>query len=447
MLGPFFFVSSFRMYLLYSLILTTAFVVLSPLFLLRREKYLPGFRQRLGKYATGLTDSRPVIWLHCVSVGETNAARPLFRQLADVLPSYQLVVSTTTRTGQQLARDIYGDRATVIYFPFDWKFTVRRALKHFRPSVVLLMETEIWPRFIKEANENGTKIAIVNGRLSERSKDRYLKIGPSIRRVLTDIDRLLMQTDEDAKRVVSLGAEPANVKVTGNLKFDIDQAEIDTDLINELEERFELSEGVTIIAASTHAPEESIVLQAFAQLRKQFPGHSLRLIVAPRHPERFDEVANVAGQFGSFARRSSSAARTDKQAEVILLDSIGELRSVFSLGDIVFVGGSLIPHGGQSILEPAAAGKAIIIGPHIFNFKDAVERFDQAGAIVRLRSAEDDRDYIQQLTKELAKLIDDRRVRDEMAANAHAVMHANRGATQRTINELERLVSSASSAK
>jgi 3-deoxy-D-manno-octulosonic-acid transferase len=446
MLGPFYFVSSFRMYLLYSLILTTAFVILSPLFLLRREKYLPGFRQRLGEYATAPADSRPVIWLHCVSVGETNAARPLFRQLADVFPSYQLVISTTTRTGQQLAKDIYGDRATVIYFPFDWKFTVRRALKHFRPSLVLLMETEIWPRFIKEANESGAKIAIVNGRLSERSKGRYLKIRPFIRRVLKEIVLLLMQTDEDAKRAVSLGARPANVKVTGNLKFDIDPAEIDTDLISELEERFELSKGATIIAASTHDPEESIVLQAFAQLKNQFPGHSLRLVIAPRHPERFDEVAELAGQFGSFARRST-AAPTDKQADVILLDTVGELRSVFSLGDIVFVGGSLIPHGGQSILEPAAAGKAIIIGPHIFNFRDAVERFDQAGAIVRLRSAEDDRDYIQQLTKELTRLIDDGRARDEMAANSRAVMHANRGATERTMNELERLISSAPSAK
>ncbi len=428
------------MYLFYSLILTVAFVILSPLFLLQREKYLPGFRQRLGKHDRDLSDTRPVIWLHCVSVGETNAARPLFRQMAGAFPSHQFVISTTTRTGQQLARDIYGDRATVIYFPFDWKFTVKRALRHFRPSVVLLMETEIWPRFIKEANECGAKIAIVNGRLSERSKDRYLKVRPFIQDVLKNIDRLLMQADNDAERMVALGAASENVTVTGNLKFDIDANEVDRELIESLDHRFGLSGSLTIIAASTHAPEESFILKAFSELKLRYPARRLRLVLAPRHPERFDEVFELAEKYDAAARRSSAAGEHDKAAGVIILDSIGELRSVFNLGDIVFVGGSLIPHGGQSMLEPAAAGKAIVIGPHTFNFKDAVDRFTQAGAIVRLLEADTDQSYVEALTNELAHLIENKKARDEIAANARSVMLANRGATERTMAELKQLI-------
>src|SRR5580765_2526844 len=192
------------MYFFYSLLYTLAFILMSPLFLLRREKYAAGFREKLGNYPEFKQDERPVIWLHCVSVGETNAARPLVDKLISNFPDHRLVVSTTTKTGQTLARDIFKDKTdTVFYFPFDWKFSVRGALANFKPSVVLLMETEIWPRFFREARSSGVKLAIINGRLSEKSFARYSRIKGFIRNVLGNVDLALMQGEADAERIGS----------------------------------------------------------------------------------------------------------------------------------------------------------------------------------------------------------------------------------------------------
>src|SRR5688572_26299665 len=250
------------MYLLYSIALSFAFLLMLPLFLIRREKYASGFSQRLGNYPEFVRDGRPVIWLHCVSVGETNAARPLVDRLLADFPHHRLVFSTTTKTGQKLAQKLFADKAdAVFYFPFDWKFSVRRALENYKPSVVLLMETEIWPRFIREANRSGAKVAIVNGRLSERSFGRYRLLQPFIRTVLADIDAALMQGDADAKRIVDLGLPADKVVITGNLKFEQTSGETDRELSESFRSRFDISsDKPLIIAASTHDPEERYVL-------------------------------------------------------------------------------------------------------------------------------------------------------------------------------------------
>ena len=250
------------MYFLYSILLAAGFLVMLPAFLLRREKYSAGFRQRLGDYPEFKHDGRKVIWLHCVSVGETNAARPLLDEMVKNFPEYRLVISTTTRTGQELAQNIFKDKAdAIIYFPFDFKFAVRRALENFKTSVVLLMETEIWPRLIREAKANGAKIAIVNGRLSERSVSRYKRIRSFISRVLKDIDLALMQGSNDANRLISVGMPSAKTVVTGNLKFDISSDELDHALIDEFKQRYALDfETFVIFAASTHDPEEEYLL-------------------------------------------------------------------------------------------------------------------------------------------------------------------------------------------
>src|SRR5687767_14994638 len=383
------------MYFLYSILLSLGFLVMSPLFLLRREKYASGFKQRLGNYPAFKHDGRPVIWLHCVSVGETNAARPLVEQLRAEFPDHRLVISTTTKTGQELAQKIFAqDADAVFYFPFDFKFAVRRALANYKPSLVLLMETEIWPRFIREAKRSGAKVAIVNGRLSQKSFERYSRVRSFVEKVLANVDLALMQGEIASARLILLGIEQSRVKTTGNLKYDISQTDADEWLVRDIRKRFDIAyDNLVVVAASTHRGEEEFVLKAFSQTLVKFPYIRMRLLIAPRHPERFDEVEALCRSFETSAnrdlasvtsvRRSHPEKEIDKVADVILLDTIGELRTVYGLADIVVVGGSMVPHGGQNLLEPANVGKAIIIGPFTHNFDDAVTMFRDWNALIQ----------------------------------------------------------------
>jgi 3-deoxy-D-manno-octulosonic-acid transferase len=426
------------MFFLYSLFYTLAFILMSPLLLLRREKYAAGFNERLGNYPEFKKDSRPVVWLHCVSVGETNAARPLVEQLLAAFPDHRLVFSTTTRTGQELARSIFKDKAdAVFYFPFDWKFTVRRALRHFGPSVILMMETEIWPRFFLESHVSGAKIAIVNGRLSGKSFRRYSHVRSFVRRVLSFIDLALMQDEKDAERMGSLGVNANKITVSGNLKFDLSMDEKESDLTEVFRTRFGI-DGTRplIVAASTHEPEEEWVLNAL-----DLSGYPFRLLFAPRHPERFDAVAKTLGETQySLIRRSNYPTEADKNADVILLDSIGELRAVYPLADIVFVGGSLIPRGGQSVLEPASAGKPVVIGPFTHNFEAVVDGFLEKRAIVQAKSATSGHDEPFELYSALRVFFDEPDKRVEYGKRALEVMESNRGATEKTIESLRPLI-------
>lgn len=408
-----------------------------PIFLLKREKYISGFWQRFGYLPQFIKDTRPVLWIHCVSVGEAQAARPLVKEIKGQFPNLRLIVSTTTKTGQKLARDAFKETAeAVFYFPFDWKFTVRRAFKHFNPQIVLLMETELWFNFLDEARQRSVLIALVNGRLSEKSFQRYSYIKKFMRRVLRRVDLALMQTQSDAKRLMQLGIRPTKVKVTGNIKFD--QPIEKSDLTGILGERFAISpDSPLIVAASTHAPEEKWILQAFQEIRKKSIGKSARLLIAPRHPERFQEVAELIEKTGfSWSRRSAAPSLNDKTAEIILLDSIGELRAVYPLAEIVFVGGSLIPHGGQSILEPALAGKAIVTGFYTMNFSAVVQEFLQTKALIQLPKT-DEKKIVGQIAEVFTELLQDAERRERLAKNAFAVMEKNRGATTKTIEYLQ----------
>jgi 3-deoxy-D-manno-octulosonic-acid transferase len=430
------------MYLLYSILLSLAFLAMTPLFLLRREKYASGFSQRLGNYPEFKHDGRDVIWLHCVSVGETNAARPLVDALRTEFPDHCLVVSTTTRTGQELAQKIFVDKAdAVVYFPFDFKFSVERALAHFKPSLVLLMETEIWPRFIHEAHTSGAKVAIVNGRLSQRSFKRYSRVRSFVRRVLHDVDLALMQNDPDADRIVELGIANKKIAVTGNLKFEQTIGDTDSQFTEEFRDRFNISrEMPLIIAASTHEPEERYVLESLDGLL----GHSCRLMVVPRHPERFDAVEKLlrASPY-RFVRRSSPPAEDDRDVEIIFLDTIGELRSAYPLAEIVFVGGSLIPHGGQSILEPAVEGKAIVTGPYTANFDAVMREFLDNDALRQTPTAPDEDQISERLYEEFVDLLNNDETRKELGRRALALMNrANRNATARTMEFLHGLMQS-----
>jgi 3-deoxy-D-manno-octulosonic-acid transferase len=433
------------MFFLYSIVYTLGFIVLLPRFIfdaIFKGKYAAGFRQRLGSVPHFDPKGKKVIWLHCVSVGEVNAARPLAIKLKEEFPEKALVVSTTTRTGQELAKAAFADTADLVfYFPFDWRFTVRRALRNIRPSAVLLLETEIWFNFIREAYHTGARLAIVNGRLSQKSFDRYMNIRTFMNRVLGYLDTALTQTNDDSKRLMKLGLRAGKARVTGNLKFDIVLNEPEAALTEQFRARFGFRpEAPLILAASTHSPEESWLLEAFREVWKKSSDNVPRLMIAPRHPERFDEVAELIKKTGlTWVRRSDAASDHDRSAEVILLDSIGELRSCYSLAEIVFVGGSLIPHGGQSIFEPAAAGRPIVTGPHTTNFAAAINEFLERNALVQLPRTGKGQ-IPSQLAEVFSDLLSSLERRATLGANALAVIDANRGAVDRTIEYLTPLL-------
>ena len=426
------------MYVVYSLLLTLGFLVLLPRFLidaLRHGKYVGGFGERLGKLPPLESTGRPVVWVHCVSVGESQAARPLVAGIRQRFPHHAIVVSTTTLTGQKLARDIFKNEAErVFYFPFDWGWTVRRSLNAIKPSSVLIMETEIWPRFFRECHSRGVGLAIVNGRLSSQSIRRYKWIRFFLKRVLQGLTLAVMQTETDAARIIELGLDPARVAVSGNMKFDAGTLGASGSLAAEFRDRFDISATKPlIIAASTHAPEEEVILDALRQAKSP----NLRLLLAPRHPERFAEVASILDRSGlRWTRRSSPPQASDKLCDAILLDTIGELSSVYPLGTIVFVGGSISATGGHNILEPAAVGAAIITGPHTHNFAAITRAFLKAGAIAQLASG-NNQESARALAGTINYLLRNEARRLELQRKAKELVAQNRGATERTIQLLE----------
>lgn len=431
------------MYLLYSLFLTIGFLLLSPRFLydwLTKGKYAAGFWQRFGRLPEFETEGKPIVWLHSVSVGETNAAKPLVNQISKNFPDYKLVVSTTTKTGQTLAREIFkNEAALVFYFPFDWSFVVRRVLRKINPSIVLIMETELWFNFLREARRQDIKTALVNGRLSEKSFKNYSRIRSLMRRVLANLDLALMSGERDAKRLIELGCEPEKVFVTGNVKFDLEASE--NELTETLRGRFAIDDvRPLIIAASTHESEERLIVESYRILRGGFSEtEAPRLLIAPRHPERFAEVAELMRNSGfSFVRRSAQESSSDVSADLILLDSIGELRAVYEFAELVFVGGSLIPHGGQNVLEPAAQRKAIVTGFYTMNFAPIVKALIEENAIVQLPQLEEN-EIPRVLARVSDELLNDNSGRETLADNAFGVLRANRGATERTIRRLKLL--------
>lgn len=431
------------MYLAYSLLLSLGLLVLIPHFLfqaLAHGKYITGLRQRLGSVPP--VNGKPVIWLHCVSVGETQAARPLAQRLLKTFPHHALVVSTITRTGQNLARDVFRTQAaSVIYFPFDWRWTARRALKAINPDAVLIMETELWPNFLRECKTRQIPVALVNGRISRQSFRRYKLITFFLRRVLSSLSIAVMQSEMDADRLGVLGMPKERLFTAGNLKFD---AEVAGGLANKTEEirtRFGLdTDPPLILAASTHANEEEIILDSVKQLG------TVRVMIAPRHPERFKEVATLIQQSGlSWTRRTNPPDPNDTNATVILLDTIGELPATYELARIVFVGGSIVDKGGHNVLEPAASGTVTVTGAHTHNFQAIVELMHEANAIVQLPPLEDCAAG-EEVAHVFAKLLANDEERAELGRRAKQLVTDNQGAADRTIQLIAPLFSGTSRA-
>jgi 3-deoxy-D-manno-octulosonic-acid transferase len=421
------------MYLAYSLLLSLGLIVLIPHFLfqaLAHGKYIAGLRQRLGSVPP--VNGKPVIWLHCVSVGETQAARPLAKRLKQQFPHHDLVVSTITLTGQTLARDVFRNQAaSVFYFPFDWRWTVRRALKAVNPAVVLIMETELWPNFLRECKTRRIPVALVNGRISRQSYRRYRLIKFFLRRVLSSLSIAVMQSETDAERLEALGMPNDKLFNAGNLKFDAELASELTTKTEELRRRFAFGSSIPLIlAASTHAPEENILVESIQKLRQKQP---VRLLLAPRHPERFNEVAGLLQKSGlRWTRRTSPPDASDADATVVLLDTIGELPATYALAQIVFVGGSIVDKGGHNVLEPAAAGATVVTGAHTHNFHAIVDLMNEAGALVQLPALED-ADAGSELAYVFEKLLASPADREELGRRAKQLITANQGAADRTM--------------
>jgi 3-deoxy-D-manno-octulosonic-acid transferase len=431
------------MRLIYSFLLVIAFVAMLPYFIYQaifNRKYVGGLRQRLGFLPDMPPDAlneeggaglRPAIWIHAVSVGEALSVKPLIVALKERFPQYRLIISTTTATGQAVARSRLAEADWVCYFPFDWRFSVRRALDAIRPRAVILMESELWLNFLSECEARGVPVIVANGRVSDRSFARSRKFGFFVRRLYGMVTRFAMQSRLDAERAIELGAPSERVAVTGNLKFEIRDVS-DSPKIVETAKTFALDSAPLVIAGSTTEGEEEMVLAAFEELRKEDGFARVRLLVAPRHPDRFDAVARSLKSSRLRASRRSSPDGHCKTADVILLDTVGELAALYRFASVVFVGGSLVPKGGHNILEPALYAKPIVVGPHMENFREIAREFLRRSALLQLRGA-DAPALTAELQDALARLLGDEDYAATLGSNARLAIDENRGATARTI--------------
>jgi 3-deoxy-D-manno-octulosonic-acid transferase len=425
-------------YLAYSVVTGLVLLLALPYFLyaaIRHQKYIGGLSQRLGYLPVSFNlDGDASIWVHAVSVGEVLAARPLLAALRERYPRLKLFLSTTTLTGQQLARRHLSDVDAVFYFPFDWAFTARRTLNLVKPKLFVMMETEIWPNLLRECRRRGVRTALVNGRISYRSFPRYRLVRPFFRRVLRDIDRFCVQGDEAVRRLTELGADPARITVTGSLKFDSLESPPTPGRGPERVLRFfRMSPNrPVLIAGSTLKGEEEAVIRAFNRLR--ITGQNALLVIAARHPERFADVERLCRQEGlSTVRRSELAIDSEPRVDAVVLDTIGELAQLYQIATAVFVGGSLVAAGGHNILEPAMFGKPIVFGPHMENFAEIAETFLANGAAVQVRSG-------RELDEVLMSLMNDPVRRARLGAAARALIDTNRGARQKTLAVLTELL-------
>lgn len=403
----------------------------------RHGKYRRGWGEKLLGAVARRTGSGPCLWLHAVSVGEVLLLQNVIAALRRQRPDVAIWISTTTHTGHAVAREKFAD-CRVIYFPLDFTWSVRAALDRVRPDVVGLVELELWPNFISAVAERGMPLVLINGRIGERSYHGYRRIRLLMRRVLAGFTALGMQTPEYARRMVALGAPAERVSVTGSVKFDGAPLQNDAQTVAELREQLGIAAGERVLlAGSTHAPEEAVMLQSYAALAAEFP--DLRLVVAPRHQERFDEVARLVQSSGRPLRRRSQPGAVCEPAKaigshvseqpVILLDTLGELSACWGLAEVAFVGGSLSRRGGQNMLEPCAAGAAVVIGPNTWNFRHAVELLSSAGGLATVRTPAE-------LTAALRELLIDRQKADAMRSAARHAVASQQGATRATVDLL-----------
>jgi len=424
-----------RVYFVYSALLLLALVLSAPWWLLemaRHGKYRIGWRERLGMVPSRLFDrvAPDTIWIHAVSVGEVLAVSRMVEELKARLLGWRVVISTTTDTGQKLARQRFGD-GDVFYFPLDFGFAVRAYLEALRPKLLVLAESEFWPNLLHEARLSGAAVAVVNARVSDRSLPRYLRFRKLLDRVMQNVDVFLAQSDEDAQRLVQIGAPAERVHVGGNLKFEVKPSE-EPHILASFAAAVRREEiGPLLVAGSTLEGEEVMLIECFRQVVARYPG--ALLLLAPRHPERFETVAALVAASGlQWQRRSQWDEQQTLSGSVFLLDSIGELASLYQFADLAFVGGSLVPKGGHNVLEAAQFGIPIIVGPSTENFRDMITVFRRADALRVVTP--------QSLTPTVLALLQDEGEREGLGQRALEIMGTQQGATERTVEALLQLL-------
>ncbi len=416
------------LYWVYNVLVTLAFVVsvfVVPVLLLMGERFRTGLTQRLGFYPRPIRErvegSRP-IWIHAASVGEVLSAGPLVRELRRQFPRTKLIVSTFTHTGQRLGQKALPVDA-VIFLPVDLAWVVRRALGLFEPSMIVFLETEIWPNMLRAASRRGIPVLLVSGRISPQSLRNYLRFGVFFRCVMRFFTALGMQTEEDARRIAQLGAEPAKITVTGSLKLAAQDGRGSAPA--EIAAPQKAPGDLLWVVGSSHRGEEELALEGFAALRRRF--HNLRMVLAPRHPERFVEIENLLVARGlEFEKRSQILGEAVIRRDVLLLDTIGELLQFYAIGDVAFVGGSLVDAGGHNILEPARHRIPVLFGPYMANFETIADEMKKCGGGIEVGG-------IDELIHETADLLANHERRRLMGNRAYELAIQGRGVLERTM--------------
>jgi 3-deoxy-D-manno-octulosonic-acid transferase len=420
------------MYRLYSLVLALLALGYLPLFLVRKvwgAGYPVALRERLGFVRVPPPPMpRGRFWVHAVSVGEVVAAVPLVQALSARWPAADVVVSTVTATGERVARTRLAEAVAMLTFPLDFRGAVRRTVRRVEPGCFIALETELWPNLLRALRQANVPAVLANGRISDRSYRRYRLVRRLFRRVLGDVALFCMQSQEDARRIINLGAPPERVLVTGNLKMEAPSGDAGAEQL--WRRLLHLGRAPVVVAGSTHRGEEATVLDAFLAMRPAADG--LRLVLAPRHPERLDEVEGLALARGLAVVRRSRVS-PGNGAPVILLDTMGELASVYAVADVIFVGGSLVPIGGHNVVEPALHAKAVVFGPHMTNFREATALLLRAEAAIQVGDGTE-------LAAALGRLLADAPARQALGRAAWSAVRAHQGACVRTVAALERVL-------
>jgi 3-deoxy-D-manno-octulosonic-acid transferase len=417
-------------YPLYNLLLTLLLVFASP-YLLLRCLFQEGFRKKWAE-RLALFDTLPAkepIWVHAASVGEVFCCLPLLKRIKKDFPQAEIVMTTMTRTGREAAKAQAPEASAVFFFPVDHPLIIRRMLAKIRPRLLLIAETELWPNLLRSCGEKKIPVVLFNGRISQKSFPRYLRLKFFFKKCLKPVHAFLMQTEGDRDRIVAIGAPPEKTKVAGNVKFDQAAPNVTEETISRMAQSFGLGDEKILIAGSTHAGEEEILLNTLHELRMIHP--RLILFLAPRHLDRLAEVEKVLKKASvpwqkrtSFSGDPGAGDRPATEPPwVILLDTMGELMSLYSLGTIIFVGGSLVPIGGHNPLEPLFFKKPVLFGPHMFNFSEVSRGLTEAGGAIQTTGGED-------LLVHLKRLFSDGKARVEMGEKGYQFLQKHRGATE-----------------
>lgn len=368
----------------------------------------------------------PVVWIHGVSVGETVASRPLCTELRKLFPHYKMIFSTTTKTGQEMARKVI-EADAYFYFPFDFPWVIRKVFSLIKPKLVVIMETELWPNFLRTAHGLGCKVVLANGRISDRSLRGYKRIRAFTRTILSWIDAFIMQSRQDVERILALGADKQKVFYFGNTKYDqydLNSEEFQPAFKIKLAKELQVEGSYPVlVVGSTHDHEEESLIPVYKRLKVEYP--NLVMILAPRHLERINEIQHLYQKAGIVAVRRTELKHKKRNEPVIFLDTIGELFLAYCLADLVFIGGTLVEIGGHNILEPAAYGKVIFVGPHMFNFNEILKLFLAQDACIQVQD-------VKELEKRMLACLKNPEESRIMGQNALKIISENQGAAQKS---------------